>query len=90
MIEPPIAVRPYNAEFAPPKNFSAESQTLALYDFADGTGDLLTDASGHRLHGPIAGAKWIAVDSSTTDRDREVAQLVWSLANGHVQVELVD
>src|SRR5262249_52475923 len=48
----------------------------ALYDFADGTGKLLTDASGHRLHGAIAGAKWIQLE----DLDRKAAE--WAMSKG--------
>jgi hypothetical protein len=51
----------YSANFTPPKRFTADQDTLALYLFDEGTGDQLLDSSGHDHHGKIFDAKWVSV-----------------------------
>ncbi len=52
----------YEANFDPQPRFEPDKQTLALYHFDEGQGDILKDSSRHRHHGQIIGAKWIRVD----------------------------
>jgi hypothetical protein len=56
----------YTKEFTPSKRFEPDADTLALYHFDEGTGDILKDSSGNNRHGKIVGAKWIKVDSTPT------------------------
>ncbi len=53
----------YTDNFAPVTSVASDDQTLALYDFAQGSGDILKDISGHGHDGKIIGATW-------TDRSR--------------------
>ncbi|MBI1348706.1 protein kinase [bacterium] len=58
----------YREPFTPSERFSADDDTLALYHFDEGRGDLLTDSSGNGYHGRIVGAKWLTqnINSSGT------------------------
>jgi hypothetical protein len=49
----------YNEDFIPTERFVADQDTLILYDFREGAGDVLTDSSGNNHHGQIVGAKWV-------------------------------
>lgn len=49
----------YTAKFTAPTEFKSDKQTLALYHFNTGTGDILKDASGNNHHGKIHGATWV-------------------------------
>jgi hypothetical protein len=49
----------YQRDFTPPTTFQAEADTLALYQFDEGQGDVLSDSSGNKHHGKIYGATWI-------------------------------
>ncbi len=51
----------YTADFTPPPGFTADADTVALYLFDEGQGDLLRDASGNRRDGQIVGAKWVRI-----------------------------
>ena len=55
----------YEKDFAPSVRFENDPQTLALYHFDEGTGDVLKDSSGNNHHGKIVGAKWYRVEGST-------------------------
>ena len=49
----------YTSNFTPPiSEFESDSNTVALYHFNEGTGNLVTDASGNGNHGTIFGATW--------------------------------
>ncbi|MFO1041724.1 MAG: SUMF1/EgtB/PvdO family nonheme iron enzyme [Planctomycetaceae bacterium] len=51
----------YQENFNPPTPstpFVTDPDTLALYNFGDGNGDVLKDSSGNNHHGKIVGAKW--------------------------------
>ena len=48
----------YDDNFAPVTSVENDEQTLALYNFDDGEGDVLKDASGHGHDGHIVGATW--------------------------------
>ncbi len=47
----------YSREFTPAKRFEPDADTLALYHFDEGAGDVLKDSSGNGHHGKIVGAK---------------------------------
>ncbi|MCA9051901.1 MAG: DUF1080 domain-containing protein, partial [Planctomycetaceae bacterium] len=49
----------YPKKFVPEQDLNADSDTLALYDFSQGSGDVLKDASGHGHDGKIIGANWV-------------------------------
>lgn len=52
----------YHRSFVPRERFESDDDTLALYHFDEGSGDQLTDSSGHGRHGKIVGAKWVRPD----------------------------
>ena len=54
----------YEQDFTPTKRFDTDQNTLALYHFDEGSGDVLKDSSGHGHHGQIVGAKWVHVAES--------------------------
>jgi hypothetical protein len=49
----------YTADFTPSERFESDADTLALYHFEEGAGDVLNDASGNGHHGKIVNAKWV-------------------------------
>jgi Protein kinase domain/Concanavalin A-like lectin/glucanases superfamily len=49
----------YTTDFAPARRLETDQNTLAVYDFAEGTGAVLKDSSGHNHHGKIVGATWV-------------------------------
>ena len=49
----------YTADFTPPTRFEPDADTLALYHFDEGSGDVLKDSSGNNHHGKIVNAKWV-------------------------------
>ena len=52
----------YDKDFTPARLFEKDADTLALYYFDEGTGDVLTDSSGNGHHGKIVVAKWVKVE----------------------------
>ena len=54
----------YDKDFTPQTRFTTDPDTLALYHFDEGSGDVLKDSSGNGHHGRIVGAKWVRADSS--------------------------
>lgn len=48
----------YRSDFEP-ENFGSDEQTLVLYDFEVGSGNVLHDASGNAHHAQIVKARWI-------------------------------
>lgn len=52
------AIARYTEDFTPQKRFETDQQTLALYHFDEGQGDVLTDSSSNGHHGKIHGARW--------------------------------
>lgn len=76
----------YTHEFQPAKDMQAESDTLALYRFGEGAGDVLKDSSVNNQHGKIVGAKWVRLSEvRTVSADRRAAEWVLS-AGGRVTV----
>ena len=51
----------YDNDFTPPLRFEPDADTLGLYHFDEGQGEVLYDSSGNGNHGKIVGAKWIKV-----------------------------
>ncbi len=49
----------YADNFAPVTSVDNDEQTLALYNFDEGKGDVLKDTSGHGHDGHIVGATWV-------------------------------
>ncbi|MFV0445845.1 MAG: protein kinase domain-containing protein [Planctomycetaceae bacterium] len=70
----------YDGSFVPPVDLTPTVDTIALYRFTDGQGDVLTDSSGHHRHGKIVGAKWVqtATRSTASDNspDRRATEMV--------------
>jgi len=57
----------YREDFAPPlpgHQWTPDAETLALYNFDEGQGDVLKDSSGNNHHGKIVGAKWVRAEDS--------------------------
>jgi serine/threonine protein kinase len=54
----------YTADYAPVPRLNADADTLALYHFDEGAGEVLRDSSGHNHHGKIVGATWAKVAAS--------------------------
>ncbi len=52
----------YDKPFTPEARFTSDKDTVALYHFDEGSGDVLKDSSGNGHHGKIVGAKWVKVD----------------------------
>ncbi len=55
----------YDARFTPPSRFEKDADTLALYHFDEGMGEILRDSSGNNHHGTIVGAKWVRNQSQS-------------------------
>ncbi len=55
----------YSEDFTPQDRFETDDDTLALYHFDEGEGDVLHDASGNDHHGTIVGAKWVRIDEQS-------------------------
>lgn len=54
----------YQQDFIPSESLAADDNTIALYNFNEGTGPTLKDSSGNNHHGTIVGAKWVAAGES--------------------------
>ena len=52
----------YDREFIPLVRFEPDRDTIALYHFDEGSGDVARDASGNGHHGTVRGAKWVKTD----------------------------
>ncbi|MEZ6056569.1 MAG: family 16 glycoside hydrolase [Planctomycetaceae bacterium] len=57
-------VNRYQEAFRPPTRLAPDADTIALYDFSQGSGDVLKDISGNGNVGKIVGAKWVSAGSS--------------------------
>ena len=56
----------YNGAFSPKTRFATDKNTLVLYHFDEGAGNILIDSSGNNHHGAIHGATWVNGDGSLT------------------------
>ncbi len=70
-----LKVARYNENFTLAPRFEADADTLALYHFDEGQGDILKDSSGNNHHGQIVGAKWVKLDGSSITPDANVVYL---------------
>ncbi|MDX1945779.1 MAG: LamG-like jellyroll fold domain-containing protein, partial [Pirellulaceae bacterium] len=53
----------YTANFTPKPRHEPDADTLALYHFDEGTGDIAQDSSTNKHHAQIFGAKWVPVEA---------------------------
>jgi len=75
----------YTKDFEPQQRHDSDKDTLALYHFDEGNGDVLKDSSGNNHHGKIDGAKWVKLDGPDVSAgpatpDRKAAK--WVLSTG--------
>lgn len=49
----------YNSSFTSAHRYDADTNTLALWPFSEGTGTVLHDVSGHNYNGNIVNATWV-------------------------------
>ena len=56
----------YTEDFTPDERFEPDEDTLALYHFDEGEGEVLNDSSGNGHHGEIIGAQWVRVEADDT------------------------
>ena len=66
----------YDNDFTPEARFTADKNTLALYHFDEGSGDVLKDSSGHGRDGKIVGAKWVRADSPASGKPVDLLKLI--------------
>ena len=64
----------YDKDFTPVKRFEPDPDTIALYHFDEGEGDILKDSSGNGHHGVILGAKWVKADGSPVNTQITIKQ----------------
>src|SRR5262249_50285442 len=74
----------YDKDFKPARRFEPDADTLALYHFDEGQGDVLIDSSGNAHHGKIVGAKWVktALPIGDVKPDAERIEGQWQLIFG--------
>ena len=53
----------YRGQFKPPTEFTSDSATLVLFNFTEGKGAKLFDASGNKNAGAIVAAEWVPLPS---------------------------
>ncbi|MGE3780880.1 MAG: protein kinase, partial [Pirellulaceae bacterium] len=74
----------YAADFTPALRHQPDANTVALYHFDEGTGDVLKDSSSYYRHGKVYGATWVPQSDPTglpaASDPRRVAQ--WVLEHG--------
>src|SRR5262249_19566764 len=54
----------YDGDFTPARRFVSDGDTIALYHFDEGQGNVIKDSSGNGHHGEIVAAKWVNADGS--------------------------
>lgn len=57
----------YDRDFTSQQRFESDKDSLALYHFDEGQGDVLNDSSGNNHHGKIFGAKWVRIENSASE-----------------------
>ena len=80
----------YTDAFTPDQIFAKEADTVALYHFDEGQGDVLSDSSGNNYHGRIVGAKWMNGNGNSAsvdmiammDMKRDAPDGSWEVNNG--------
>lgn len=58
----------YTEDFTPEQRFESDADTLALYHFEEGQGDVLKDSSGNDHHGKIIDADWVRIDGAPSQQ----------------------
>ncbi len=53
----------YDHDFTPSKSLAGDSETLAMYRFEEGSGEVLKDTSGRGHDGKILNANWVKVNA---------------------------
>jgi serine/threonine protein kinase/formylglycine-generating enzyme required for sulfatase activity len=61
----------FDKRFDPPQQFANDDDTLALYHFNEGSGEVLKDSSGNGYDGKIEGAKWVLLDQTVASQNSE-------------------
>ncbi|MCA8994738.1 MAG: protein kinase [Planctomycetaceae bacterium] len=51
--------------YEPAPRLGTDGDTLGLYHFDEGNGDVIVDSSGHERHGRRVGGEWVLMDEST-------------------------
>jgi WD40 repeat protein/serine/threonine protein kinase len=54
----------YDKDFTPAQRFEPDADTLALYHFDEGQGEVVKDSSGNAHHGKIMNAKWVKANGT--------------------------
>jgi hypothetical protein len=72
----------YEKDFTPQDRFQPDNDTLALYHFDEGTGDVLRDSSGNKHDGKIIGAKWVRADGSAIVEPNDAADAASAVVAG--------
>jgi hypothetical protein len=57
----------YQMNYTPASRLEPDTDTLALYHFDEGQGDVLNDSSGNNHHGKIVGAKWVRSEAGVNE-----------------------
>jgi len=60
----------YNESFKSAARFETDADTLALYHFDEGAGEVLKDSSGNNHHGKIVAAKWVKQSNASMSSAR--------------------
>ncbi|WP_197996295.1 protein kinase domain-containing protein [Gimesia panareensis] len=64
----------YNGDFTPEKRFQSDADTVSLFHFDEGRGDILKDASDNGHQARIFGARWVRVDADTQTKPTSPAK----------------
>jgi serine/threonine protein kinase len=80
----------YTNSFTPEPIFAKDADTVALYHFDEGQGEVLGDSSGNNHHGRIVGAKWLNGDGNSSgvdmismlDMKRDAPDGSWEVKDG--------
>ena len=65
----------YTGDFQPKQRFESDEETLGLYHFDEGTGEVLKDSSGNGHDGKIVGAKWVRSETAATVSSTNVPKM---------------
>jgi len=79
----------YEQDFVPPVRFATDQDTVALYDFDQGQGNVLKDLSGNNHHAEITGATWVDL-SAGPDPAKPVVKSALRFEGQGSYVELPD
>ena len=68
----------YVQDFEPATHFETDLETLALYHFDEGGGDVAHDNSGNGHHGQLQGAQWVEADFLPPSLPPRSAKPLWN------------